>query len=128
MGGMCCLTTATWSGSTTSSSAPRPSCPSILPLLLCFTEEKRSWQRNQKCPQFIPFCQKLYESLPPHIVEEEAKRSREEKEKERMRERRVARGEKDGKGLSLFAQIVIFTAPVFLGIVVWRLYGASNGV
>ena len=87
-----------------------------------------------KIPVDLPFedllvsCQELYESLPPHIVEEEAKRSREEKEKERMRERRVARGEKDGKGLSLFAQIVIFTAPVFLGIVVWRLYGASNGV
>ena len=45
---------------------------------------------------------------------------------ERMRERRVARGEKEG--LSLFAQIVIISAPVFLGIVVWRLYGASNGV
>merc|ERR1712227_991385 len=87
-----------------------------------------------RIPVDLPFedllvsCQELYESLPPHIVEEEARRSREEKEKERMRERRVARGEKDGKGLSLFAQIVIFTAPVFLGIVVWRLYGASNGV
>merc|ERR1712241_821637 len=79
-----------------------------------------------RIPVDLPFedllvsCQELYESLPPHIVEEEAK--------ERIRERRVARGEKDGKGLSLFAQIVIFTAPVFLGIVVWRLYGASNGV
>merc|ERR1719145_141196 len=60
----------------------------------------------------LVYCQELYESLPPHIVEEEARRSREEREK-------------DGMGLSLFAQIVIFTAPVFLGIVVWRLYGAS---
>merc|ERR1712122_474715 len=54
---MCCLTTVTWSGCTTSSSAPLPSCPSTLPLLLCFTGEKRSWQRNQKCPRFIPFSQ-----------------------------------------------------------------------
>ena len=85
-----------------------------------------------RIPVDLPFedllvsCQELYESLPPHIVEEEARVSREEKEKERMRERRVARGEKEG--LSLFAQIVIFSAPVFLGIVVWRLYGASTGV
>jgi len=85
-----------------------------------------------KIPVDLPFedllvsCQELYESLPPHIVELEARVSREEKEKERMRERRVARGEKEG--LSLFAQIVIISAPVFLGIVIWRLYGASNGV
>jgi len=87
-----------------------------------------------KIPVDLPFedllvsCQELYESLPPHIVEDEARRRKEEKERERMRERRVARGEKEGKGLSLFAQIVIISAPVFLGIVVWRLYGASNGV
>merc|ERR1711973_220533 len=55
--------------------------------------------------------------------------SKEKQGRKRKGENERAKGSerREGwKGTSLFAQIVIFTAPVFLGIVVWRLYGASN--
>lgn len=83
-----------------------------------------------RIPVNLPFeellvsCQALYESLPPHLVEEEARRSRQQ-EKERQVVRRSG-----GKGAApesggyrrILTQIVILGAPVFLGIVVYRLY------
>jgi len=85
-----------------------------------------------RIPVNLPFedllvsCQALYEALPPHVVEEDARRSRQQ-EKERQMMRRRGREAVPSKGLrQVIAQIVIYGAPVFLGLVVWRLYSSPS--
>ena len=81
-----------------------------------------------RIPVDLPFedllvsCAALYEQLPPHVVEEEAKRSRKEQE------RRLRRPYEDKSGLEgykrMLTQMVIFGAPVVIGWVVWRIYSS----
>merc|ERR1712192_24532 len=47
-------TTAMWSDSTTSSSAPLPSCQSTLPPPLCYIGGKKSYMQRQRCLPSIP--------------------------------------------------------------------------
>ena len=98
-----------------------------------FTECEMSalHQLLSRIPPSLPFeellesCQALYEALPPHLVEGEARKSMEERERAREQERRVARGEV-GKGaeggLGGWRTLLIYGAPVVLGLLVWRLY------
>ena len=78
-----------------------------------------------RIPVNLPFeallvsCQQLYEKYPPHSVEKEAERDLAKEKEDRGRGREY----QDFPVKSyrqVFARIVIYGAPVLLGVVVWR--------
>ena len=78
-----------------------------------------------KIPVNLPFesllvnCQQLYEKFPPYKVEREAELELARQKEERMSGRVVpAMPVKTYK--QVLARIVIYSAPVLLGVVVWR--------
>jgi hypothetical protein len=79
-----------------------------------------------RIPLDLPFeellvsCLQLDEALPPHQVEEAARRSREDRE---LRWRRTAPSS-SSPWPGRLVSIVIYAAPVLIGVLLWRAYGA----
>ena len=80
-----------------------------------------------RIPVDLPFetllvnCQRLYEQFPPFTIEAEAEKELARQREER--ERQVAGRGKAGPGTSyrqLLTRIVILSAPVLIGVLVWR--------
>ena len=80
-----------------------------------------------RIPVNLPFesllvgCQKLYEKFPPCTIEKEAAEDirKQKEERERSRPGAVVPA-KSGTKLQMLTKIVIYTAPVLIGILVWR--------
>ena len=81
-------------------------------------------------PVDLPFekllvdCQGLYEEYPPHVLEKEVKENirRQEEEMRAHRERRAGGQAERGHYLPMFRKILVYGAPVIVGIVLWRYY------
>ena len=80
-----------------------------------------------RIPVNLPFesllvsCQQLYEKFPPYTVEKEAVLDLARQKEERERERgRVVKAVPVKTYRHVLARIVIYSAPVLLGVVVWR--------
>merc|ERR1719187_2390638 len=77
-----------------------------------------------RIPVNLPFesllvsCQQLYEKFPPYKVEKEAQLDLARQEEERMKGRMV-QSKPDKTYGQVLARIVIYGAPVLLGVVVW---------
>ena len=78
-----------------------------------------------RIPVNLPFesllvsCQQLYERFPPYTVEKEAVLFLARQKEERERERAV-KAVPVKTYRHVLARIVIYSAPVLLGVVVWR--------
>jgi len=92
-----------------------------------------------KIPVNLPFekllenCQELYERLPPHQVEMEVKadikRQEEEMQKVRMRAEMRKCGDHSDQSpgyILLVGRLLVYTAPVFLGFVMWKYYQSQS--
>lgn len=87
-----------------------------------------------KIPVNLPFekllehCQELYERFPPHEVEEEVKADLKREEEEsallraRVEKRRRPIAEDRTDYLVVVGRILVASAPVFLGVVIWKYY------
>jgi len=80
-----------------------------------------------RIPVNLPFesllvsCQKLYEKFPPYTIEKEAAEDIRKQKEERERSRPgAAVPAKSGTKMQMLTKIVIYTAPVLIGILVWR--------
>ena len=83
-----------------------------------------------RIPVDLPFesllveCQTLFEQFPPYSIEKEAAEDlrRQEKERERsLRSRGVVPVKKTASYRDMLTKIVIYSAPVIVGVLVWRL-------
>ena len=80
-----------------------------------------------RIPVNLPFesllvsCQKLYEKYPPYSVEKEAALDMVKQTEERGRGR-VVKSVPVKTYRQFLAKIVIYSAPVLIGVVVWRAY------
>ena len=78
-----------------------------------------------RIPVNLPFesllvsCQKLYEKFPPYTIEKEAAEDIRKQKEERERPGAVVPA-KSGTKLQMLTKIVIYTARVLIGILVWR--------
>ena len=84
-----------------------------------------------RIPVNLPFetllvdCQSLYERFPPYTIQAEAERDlarqREERERQAAGRRKPSTGPGGaGSYRQLLTRIVIFTAPVVIGVLIWR--------
>ena len=81
-----------------------------------------------RIPVNLPFesllvsCQMLYEKFPPFTIEKEAAEDiqRQKEEREKARPGAPVVPAKPGTKMQLLTKIVIYTAPVLIGILVWR--------
>jgi len=81
-----------------------------------------------RIPVNLPFesllvsCQMLYEKFPPFTIEKEAAEDiqRQKEERERARPGAPVVPAKPGTKMQLLTKIVIYTAPILIGILVWR--------
>ena len=75
-------------------------------------------------PVNLPFesllvsCQKLYEKFPPYSIEKEAANDIKKQHQERGRE--IVSRKPNVSYKQLFTKIVIYSAPVLIGVLVWR--------
>ena len=81
-------------------------------------------------PVDLPFesllveCQKLFEQFPPYSIEQEAAEDLRRQEKERemtARSRGVVPVKKTVTYTEIITKIVIYSAPVIVGVLVWRM-------
>ena len=82
-----------------------------------------------RIPVNLPFetllvdCQSLYERFPPYTIQAEAERELARQREERERQVAGRRKPSTGAGGSyrqLLTRIVIFSAPVVIGVLIWR--------
>ena len=77
-------------------------------------------------PVNLPFesllvsCQKLYEKFPPYSIEKEAANDIKKQHQERVRGREIVSRKPNVSYKQLFTKIVIYSAPVLIGVLVWR--------
>jgi len=77
-------------------------------------------------PVNLPFesllvsCQKLYEKFPPYSIEKEAANDIKRQHQERVRGREIVSRKPNVSYKQLFTKIVIYSAPVLIGVLVWR--------
>ena len=77
-------------------------------------------------PVNLPFesllvsCQKLYEKFPPYSIEKEAANDIKKQHQERVRGREIVSRKPNVGYKQLFTKIVIYSAPVLIGVLVWR--------
>ena len=94
----------------------------------CFLDPEMSALHGllSSIPVNLPFesllisCQNLYEKFPPYSIEKEAANDIKRQQQERVRGREVVSRKPHLSYKQLFTKIVIYSAPVLIGVLVWR--------